>query len=121
MRDGRVATDEMEVLFSEMGYDLKKLPDVQKIIKSYAVEADRIRKIENEERNRKIEYERYTQTNQIRNDLRRDEAVQALIRSCDEESATRLMLERVKFDVPDSVFQAVFGVKKANATPALFS
>jgi hypothetical protein len=56
MRDGRVATDEMEVLFSEMGYDLKKLPDVQKIIKSYAVEAKRIRDIENEERNRKIEY-----------------------------------------------------------------
>ena len=120
MRDGRVATDEMEVLFSEMGYDLKKLPDVQKIIKSYAVEAKRIRDIEDEERNRKIEYERYTQMNQIRNDLRRDEAVQALIRSGDEESATRLMLERVKFDVPDSVFQAVFGVKKAAATPDRF-
>ena len=121
MRDGRVATDEMEVLFSEMGYDLKKLPDVQKIIKSYADEANRIRSIENDDRNRKLEEQRRASVMQLENTFRTDPAIQAAIRSGDENRTTQLMLQRAKRYLTSEQFSIVYGVKPEAASPTLFA
>ena len=121
IRDGRNPTDEMEMFVSEMGYDLKNFPDSKKIIKSYADEAARIRKNENDDRNRKLEEQRRASVMQLENTFRTDPAIQAAIRSGDENRTTQLMLQRAKRYLTSEQFSIVYGVKPEAATPTLFA
>lgn len=84
-------------------------------------EATRIRSLEDDERNRKLEEARVAATAQMEQTFRTDPAIQGAMRRGDQAKVTELMMARAKRYLTDEQFKSVYGVEKAQATPALFT
>ena len=90
-------------------------------IESAQAEATRIRELEDSERERALEESRVTATADMEARFRTDPAIQGAMRRGDEARVTELMLARARRYLTDEQFRNVYGVEKADATPALFT
>jgi len=90
-------------------------------IESAQAEATRIRELEDQQRERELEESRVAATADMEARFRTDPAIQGAMRRGDEARVTELMLARARRYLTDEQFRNVYGVEKADATPALFT